>query len=110
MGREPHPLALEQSIGGVRIRYEETGSGFPLLLIAGGGWLFALAFSESILWGLGTLLFWPAVPIAFALTPTFMPFQAKLSGILEALDQPRHQLPNLDEIAEGITTDSRAVA
>jgi UDP-N-acetylmuramoyl-tripeptide--D-alanyl-D-alanine ligase len=38
-----------------------------------------------------------------------MPFQAKLSGILEALDQPRHQLTNLDEIAEGITTDSRAV-
>ena len=23
--------------GGVRIHYEETGSGFPLLLIAGGG-------------------------------------------------------------------------
>lgn len=39
-----------------------------VLLVVGGGWLFALAFAESILWGLGTLLFWPAVPIAFALT------------------------------------------
>jgi UDP-N-acetylmuramoyl-tripeptide--D-alanyl-D-alanine ligase len=38
-----------------------------------------------------------------------MPFQAKLSGILEALNQPRHQLTNLDEVALGITTDSRAV-
>jgi hypothetical protein len=39
-----------------------------VLLVVGGGWLFTLAFAESILWGLGTLLFWPAVPIAFALT------------------------------------------
>lgn len=39
-----------------------------LLLIVGGCWLFTLAFTESILWGLGALLFWPAVPIAFALT------------------------------------------
>jgi UDP-N-acetylmuramoyl-tripeptide--D-alanyl-D-alanine ligase len=38
-----------------------------------------------------------------------MPFQAKLSGILAALDQPRHQLTDLDELALGITTDSRAV-
>jgi UDP-N-acetylmuramoyl-tripeptide--D-alanyl-D-alanine ligase len=38
-----------------------------------------------------------------------MAFQAQLSGILEALDQPRHQLSNLALVAEGITTDSRAV-
>jgi UDP-N-acetylmuramoyl-tripeptide--D-alanyl-D-alanine ligase len=38
-----------------------------------------------------------------------MPFQATLAGILEALDHPRHQLPDCHELALGITTDSRAV-
>ncbi len=38
-----------------------------------------------------------------------MPFEAKLSGILEALDYPKHQLANLDQVVMGITTDSRAV-
>lgn len=38
-----------------------------------------------------------------------MPFQATLSGILEALGQPQHQLRDLSQVAMGITTDSRAV-
>jgi UDP-N-acetylmuramoyl-tripeptide--D-alanyl-D-alanine ligase len=38
-----------------------------------------------------------------------MPFQATLAGIIEALNHPRYQLVNLDQMVMGITTDSRAV-
>lgn len=32
----------------------------------GGLWLFVLAFAESILWGMGTMLLWPAATVAFS--------------------------------------------
>lgn len=63
-----------------------------LLLVTGGGWLFALTFAESILWGLGSLLFWPAVPIAFAITtwprariPIFLHFTGAVMVITGAV-------------------------
>ena len=35
-GKEEHAMSFYEK-GSVRIHYEEAGSGFPLLLIAGGG-------------------------------------------------------------------------
>lgn len=58
------------------------------LFISGGLWLLFLAFSESILWGLGSLLFWPVMPIAFALTTwprARLPLILHIAGILVLL-------------------------
>lgn len=56
-----------------------------LFTLIGGAWLFFLAFNESILWGLGCLLLWPTVPIAFALSSwqqSRIPLGIHLAGIL----------------------------
>lgn len=59
-----------------------------LILSAGGLWLLVLAFAESILWGIGSLLLWPAVIIAFAIVHwprTRIPAVLHFTGLIIAL-------------------------
>lgn len=59
-----------------------------LTLSAGGLWLLVLAFAESILWGIGCMLLWPAVIIAFTVVHwprTRLPAIIHFSGLVLAL-------------------------
>jgi hypothetical protein len=59
-----------------------------VVFLAGGLWLLVLAFAESILWGMGSLLLWPAATIGYAIVHwprTRIPLILHFAGLLVAL-------------------------
>lgn len=59
-----------------------------VIFLVGGVWLLVLAFAESILWGMGSLLLWPATTIAFGIahwSRARLPLMLHFAGLAIAL-------------------------
>jgi hypothetical protein len=58
------------------------------VFLLGGAWLLVLAYAESILWGMGCMLLWPAVTIGFSIVHwprARWPLLVHFTGLLTAL-------------------------